>query len=93
MNDEFTNSLDLFTLGMAFSVWFAHFMLAWTISSIFPGEGVVLWLTLALTLVALGALGWLWRRSGQKGLRTFSVITLAIATIAVLFDFAPALMA
>ncbi len=91
--ERFENNLDWIALGGAFTIWTAHFMLAWTISSVFPGQSIVLWLTLALTLAALVALATLWR--WRKVALAASVPSLAIgmATLGVLYNFLPALMA
>jgi hypothetical protein len=93
MRDEFVNKLDWFTLAAAFAIWAAHFMLAWTISSVLPGERIVLWLTVALTAIALGLLALLWRRRRVVRIRSVPGLAIAMATLAVLFDFAPALLA
>ena len=93
MSERFENDLDWVTLGGAFAIWTAHFMLAWTISSTFPGKSIVLWLTLALTLAALAALAWLWRSREIERLRSFGGLSVGLATVGVLYDFLPALMA
>ena len=93
MGERFENQLDWIALGGAFAVWGAHFALAWAIGSIFPGERIVLWLTLALTAAALAALAWLWRRRRVAGVGSVAGLSIAVAGGAVLYDFLPALMA
>lgn len=93
MAERFDNQLDWFALIGAFAIWSAHFMLAWTISSVFPGQDIVLWLTLALTVVALGGLAWLWRAREVAGIRSVAGLAIALAAVATLYDFLPALMA
>ena len=93
MSAGFRNELDWLALGGAFTIWAAHFMIAWSISSIFPGMPIVLWLTLALTLAALGALALLWRWRKVATYRSTAGLAIAVATAGVIYDFLPALMA
>lgn len=93
MSERFDNELDWVALGGAFAIWTAHFMIAWAISSVFPGEGIVLWLTLALTVAALAALALLWRRRKVATVRSVAGLAIGIAAVGVIYDFLPALMA
>ena len=93
MAGRFENELDWIALAGALAIWTAHFMLAWAIGSIFPGERIVLWLTLALTVAALAALAWLWRRRRVAGIGSAAGLAIGLAGVAVLYDFLPALMA
>lgn len=93
MSAPFENDLDWRALGGAFLVWFVHFMVAWSISSIFPGQTIVLWLTLVLTLAAFAALAALWRWRKVSSVRSFAGLAIALAAVGVAYDFLPALMA
>lgn len=92
MSDRFENQLDWVALGGAFAIWAAHFMLAWSIVSIFPGKPIVVWLTLALTAVALGALASIWRKRAVASIRSVPGLAIAVAGIAVLYVFLPAVI-
>lgn len=92
MSGRFENELDWQVLTGALAVWFAHFMISWSISSIFPGMDIVLWLTLAATLAAIAALAALWRWRATTSIRSTSGLAIAVAGAAVAFTFAPALM-
>lgn len=93
MGGRFENELDWMALVGALAIWSAHFMVAWAISSVFPGERIVLWLTLALTGAALAALAWLWRRRKVVTAGSVAGLAIVLAALAVLYDFLPALMA
>ncbi|MXO67472.1 hypothetical protein GRI72_01325 [Altererythrobacter marinus] len=93
MNPQFFNRLDWVVLGGAFAIWAAHFMLAWSISSIFPGQGIVLWLVAALTLASFGALAALWRWRKVEGAASVAGLAIVLAAAGVVYDFLPALMA
>lgn len=93
MSARFDNELDWIALTGAFAIWSAHFMLAWAISSIFPGEAIVLWLTLALTAAAFAALAALWRARDVVSAASVAGLSISIAGLGVLYGFLPALMA
>lgn len=93
MSARFENELDWIALGGAFAIWSAHFMLAWAISSIFPGETIVLWLTLALTVAAFAALAFLWRWRKAATPASVAGLAIAIAALGVLYGSLPSLMA
>ena len=56
MAGDFHTRQDWITLALAFSVWFAHFMIVWSISIAFPGMAAGRWLALPVTLAAFGGL-------------------------------------
>ncbi|AKM07693.1 hypothetical protein [Pelagerythrobacter marensis] len=93
MNPQFFNRLDWVALGGAFAIWAAHFMIAWSISSIFPDQPIVLWLVAALTLAAFGGLAALWRWRKVEGPASVAGLAIVMAAVGVAYDFLPALMA
>ena len=92
MSARFDNRMDWIALLGAFAVWLAHFMLLWTVSSIFPGQRIVLWIALALTIAAFATLAWLWHRRASRGFHSFGGIAIAVAALGVGFDFLPSLL-
>ena len=92
MAARFSNEHDWFTAVAAMVVWTAHFMLLWTASVVFPGQPAARWIAIALTLLAAGALGWLWLRARRPSLFSVAGLGLGIAAAGVAFDLAPALI-
>lgn len=84
----------------ALSIWLAHFMIAWGAVSIWPGQRLANAITIAATPIALAALAWLFLRfraarpAGDQSVfaRRFGLGSVFIATVATLFDAAPALI-
>jgi len=93
MRDDFLNELDWFTITAAFTIWSVHFMLGWTVSVVFPGQSIVLWLGVAATIAALALLAWLWRARRVSSLRSVPGLAIGFATLGTIFDSMPALMA
>ncbi|BBC71654.1 hypothetical protein MKP08_14090 [Erythrobacter sp. LQ02-29] len=93
MAADFHNDHDWWTATAALAVWAAHFGLAWSVSSVLPGDPVVLWITLALTLAAFAALAALWRWKRIRSIVSVAGLGIALAGVAVLWDFLPVLMA
>lgn len=91
MRDTFVNTLDWRTIVAALTIWAAHFMALWSFSSIFPGQPLARWLAAGLTVLAIAALAWLWRRKGVA-LRSIPGLGLAISVVSVLFSSLPALV-
>jgi hypothetical protein len=83
----------------AFSIWFAHFMIAWGAASIWPHQVIAKAVTLVATIGAILALAILFARlraaaatgSHTSFARRFGLGSVAIATLATLFDALPAL--
>lgn len=80
-------------------VWTGHFFAVYFAASLFPGDVVAHWLTLAATVGALIALGAIfmrvWRRTEQSLERwasQFAALGAAIASIAVLWQGLPAIL-
>ena len=92
MAGDFHTRQDWITLALAFSVWFAHFMIVWSISIAFPGMAAGRWLALPVTLAAFGGLWWLWRRRQDKALTSVSSLSVLIATAAIAFSTLPPLI-
>lgn len=80
-------------------VWTAHFFGVYITASLFPGTSLAKWITAALTLVALIALGVLSTRalplSRRGGLSswmgTLALAAVALSAVAVLYQGLPAL--
>jgi hypothetical protein len=84
-------------------VWAAHFFALYAVASIFPGLAVARYLTLALTLVAAGAAGWLllWTSRSVRDplfdpltswISKIGAIGSGLALIAILYQGAPAFL-
>lgn len=83
-------------------VWTAHFFGVYVAASLFPGSPVARWLTVAITLAALAAAGWLLAVS-LRGLNRLqapsferwsygiSALGSGLALVAILFQGLPAL--
>jgi len=56
MPHDYSNRLKLLTPVLALSVWAAHFLLLWSVSSVWPEQSLARWLAVALTVVAVAAL-------------------------------------
>lgn len=90
--NTFINRTDWFTAFTALCVWFAHFMLVWCASVIWPVGPVGRIVAVGLTLAAFAALGWLWRRVRPVTIRSVAGLGLAIAAMAITFSCVPALI-
>lgn len=85
-------------------VWTAHFFAVYGAGSLFPGQPIARWLTLAITVVAASVAAWLcWRcsraaRRQEEGddfsrwMAGLSAFGSGLAVIAVLYGGAPALL-
>ncbi|QWC57018.1 hypothetical protein F7D01_07875 [Erythrobacter sp. 3-20A1M] len=93
MSTDYRNRTDWLTPLLALSVWAAHFSLLWAASSIFPGQLTARWIAAALTAIAGGIIYLLWRQAQSRALTSAPGLGLAIATLGIAFDFAPALLA
>jgi len=93
MESGFTNRRDWTTLTLALTVWLAHFTLLWIASIALPTHPGARWIAGALTVVAAGALLYLWRRSGTGSIFTVPGLGVAIAAVGVAYDMLPALLA
>ena len=91
-HDAFTNRTDWFTATAALTVWFAHFMLVWCASVIWPGQALGRIIGVLLTLGAYAVLGVLWRRVRPVSVQSVAGLGLAIATMAITFSCVPALI-
>lgn len=84
----------------ALSIWFAHFLIAWGAVSIWPDQRLANVITTVSTLIAFAALAWLFARfraavatDDQAAFaRRFGLGSVVLATVATLFDAAPALI-
>ena len=84
----------------AFIVWFAHFMLCWTVVEVWPHEWRANMLAWGFTAVALLAMGMQWvrlHRSTERGeLAAFNHRlargSIAIAALAILFTALPSIV-
>ena len=92
MEKGFTNQRDWTTLALAMTVWLAHFSLLWIASVTLPYHPAARWIAGVLTMVAAGALFYVWRRSGTGSIFTVPGLGVAIASAGVAFDLLPALL-
>ena len=92
MEKGFTNQRDWLTLSLAMTVWLAHFSLLWIASVALPYHPAARWIAVGLTVVAAGALFYLWHRSGTGSVFTVPGLGLAIASTGVAFGLLPALL-
>ena len=90
--NSFINRNDWFTAVAALTVWFAHFMLVWCASVIWPGQATGNIVAVLLTLVAYALLFVLWRRVRPVSVQSVAGLGLAIATMAISFSCVPALI-
>ena len=90
--NSFTNRNDWFTAIAAFTVWFAHFLLVWSASVIWPGRAVGSTVAVLLTLIAFAGLGLLWRRVRPVSGRSVAGLGMALAALAIAFSCVPALI-
>jgi hypothetical protein len=85
---------------MAFSIWFAHFMLCWAVVEIWPNQWLanqLAWGFTAVALLAMGAHFLSLRAAAPRGALTglthrFAYGAIAIATVAILFTAFPSLV-
>ncbi len=90
--NSFTNRNDWFTAVAALTVWFAHFMLVWSASVIWPWQVLGNILAVLLTLGAYAGLFVLWRRVRPVSVQSVAGLGLAIAAMAITFSCVPALI-
>lgn len=90
--DSFINRQDWFTAVAGLTVWFAHFMLVWCASVIWPGQATGNIVAVLLTLAAYAVLFVLWRRVRPVSLQSVAGLGLAIAAMAITFSCVPALI-
>jgi hypothetical protein len=67
----------------ALGLWLAHFVLGYALILIFPGRAFVGPAIIVIGLAALGALAWLWRRSGPSPVRLAATL---LAAVGILFQ-------
>jgi hypothetical protein len=91
-HDSFTNRTDWFTATAALTIWFAHFMLGWCASVIWPGQATGRIAGVLLTLVAFASLGVLWRRVRPVRVQSVAGLGLGLAATAIAFSTVPALI-
>lgn len=92
MRHDFTNRQDWLAPSIALTVWAAHFMLVWSASSVFPGRPLANWIAVALTVVALAGLVWIWRWRRVATVRSVTGLGIAIAGVAIVYSALPALI-
>ena len=85
-------------------IWAAHFFALYAVASIFPGMALARYLTVALTLAAAVAAGWLLLRTSravsdkeedalESWMYRMSATGSGLALVAILYQGAPALLA
>lgn len=90
----------LLTLG-GLLIWAAHFFAIYVAASVFPGAQIARWLTIGLTIVALGALLLLIHRIRRRArahpsagtarwLDTLALFVAGLAAVSVLYQTLPA---
>ena len=89
---DYRNSIDWLTPTLALSIWAAHFALLWAASSAFPDQPTARWIAAILTVIAFGALYWLWRRGAASSLVSIPGLGLAIAAVGIAFSLLPAVI-
>jgi len=89
---DYRNAIDWLTPTLAFSVWAVHFSLLWAASSIFPGQPAARWIAVGLTVPALAAMVWLWKRGEVGSVTSMPGLGIAIATVGIVYDLLPALV-
>ena len=89
---EYRNAIDWMTPTLAFCVWAFHFSLLWAASSIFPGQPAARWIAAGLTVPALAAMVWLWRRGEVRSVTSIPGLGIAIATVGIVYDLLPAIV-
>jgi hypothetical protein len=92
MRHDFSNRVDWLAPTLALIAWAAHFTLLWSASSIFPEQPLARWIAVALTMVALAALAWIWRRRAVRTVQSIPGLGIAIAAVAITFSALPALI-
>ncbi|KHL26262.1 hypothetical protein PK98_07245 [Croceibacterium mercuriale] len=90
--DSFINRTDWFTATAALTIWFAHFMLVWCASVIWPGQALGRIVGVLLTVIAFAGLGVLWRRVRPVRVQSVAGLGLALASMAIAFSCVPALI-
>ncbi|UVI39628.1 hypothetical protein [Qipengyuania spongiae] len=89
---DYRNRIDWLTPTLALSIWAAHFSLLWAASSAFPDQPAARWIAAILTVIASGALYWLWRRGAVSSLRSIPGLGLAIASTGIAISLLPAII-
>jgi len=92
MAHDYSNRLKLLTPVLALSVWAAHFLLLWSVSSVWPEQALARWLAVALTIVAVAALYGIMRWRAVTTVFSIPGLGLALSAFAVVFTAMPALI-
>lgn len=89
---DYRNDIDWLTPTLALAVWAVHFLLLWAASIVFPDRPAARWIAAILTLPALGAMWWLWRRGGVASWVSIPGLGIALAVAGILFSLLPAIV-
>lgn len=89
---DYHNDIDWLTPALALCIWAAHFLLLWVASSALPDQPAARWIAFALTVPALGAMWWLWRRGAVGSLTSIPGLGIAIAATGIVFSVIPAIV-
>lgn len=78
-------------------VWAAHFFVAYGVASIFPGQDMARWLTIAATALALVVDGWIVRRAlARRDKDDFAarvgMLAALLSAVAILWQALPAIV-
>lgn len=96
MPSPYSETTDWRGTAWAFVIWAVHFSTLWGASSIFPDRAPARWIALVVTVVAIGALGVLWRArvpdQTRSGERRILMLAIGVAILAILFGALPALI-
>lgn len=85
-------------------IWAAHFLTIYAAASVFPGTRIARWLTIGLTIIALGVLVLLIHRICRRArahastgparwLDTLALLGAALAVVAIVYQTLPAFIA
>ena len=89
---DYHNAIDWLTPTLALSVWAAHFSLLWAASSAFPDEPAARWIAATLTVPALAAMVWLWRRAEPISVTSIPGLGIAISAVGIVYSLLPAVV-
>ncbi|GMM92263.1 hypothetical protein [Qipengyuania sp. MTN3-11] len=89
---DYRNDMDWLTPTLALCVWAAHFSLLWAASSAFPDRPAARWIAAILTLPALGAMSWLWRRGSVSSPVSIPGLGIVISATGIVFSLLPAII-
>lgn len=92
MPSDFHTRHDWRTLTIALIIWSGHFIAAWLVSIIFPGQPIARWIAAALSLLCLAALYLLWTRKERPPLRSVAGLGIALSAVGVAYDTLPAII-